>query len=259
MSYELEIERAAEMLAASKHAIALTGAGHSTPSGVPDFRSPGTGLWEQVDPIQVASLYSFRHDPKAFYEWIRPLAKQMMEARPNPGHHAMADLERSGVIKALITQNIDELHHRAGSQFVLELHGSVRTATCTRCLRKVPSDEMWPAFVASGQMPRCPTCSGLLKPDVVLFGELLPVGILLEAQSQSMRCDVMLVAGSSLEVYPAAELPMRARRHGARIIIVNNEPTVIDAQAAVVIHGDLAVYLPRIAERVLQIKGIEQP
>jgi NAD-dependent deacetylase len=258
MSYEANIERAAEILAASEHAIALTGAGHSTPSGIPDFRSPGTGLWEQVDPMQVASLYGFRHDPQAFYEWIRPLAKQMMEAQPNPGHHALADLEQAGVIKAVITQNIDELHHKAGSQFILELHGSVRTATCTRCLKRVPSEEMWPAFVVSGQMPRCPACSGLLKPDVVLFGELLPVDVLLEAQSQSEHCDVMLVAGSSLEVYPAAELPMRAWRHGAKVIVVNYEPTVMDAQAAVVIHDDLAVYLPRIAERVLQIKGIEQ-
>lgn len=259
MSYEAEIERAAEILAASEHAVALTGAGHSTQSGIPDFRSPGTGLWEQVDPMQVASLYAFRHDPQAFYEWIRPLAKQMMEAQPNPGHHALADLEQAGVIKAVITQNIDELHHKAGSRFILELHGSVRSATCTRCLKKVPSDEMWPSFVASGQMPRCLACSGLLKPDVVLFGELLPVGVLLEAQSQSERCDVMLVAGSSLEVYPAAELPMRARRHGAEVIVVNFEPTIIDAQAAVVIHDDLTVYLPRIAERVLQVKGIKQP
>jgi NAD-dependent deacetylase len=259
MSYEAEVERAAEMLAASQHAVALTGAGHSTPSGIPDFRSPGSGLWEQADPMEVASIYGFRRDPRAFYDWIRPLAKQMMEAQPNSGHHALADLERAGVLKAVITQNIDELHHKAGSRFVLELHGSVRTATCTRCMKKVPSAEMWPRFVASGEMPRCPSCGGLLKPDVVLFGELLPVGVLLEAQSQAERCDVMLVAGSSLEVYPAAELPMRARRVGAEVILVNYEPTDLDGQSAVVIHDDLAVYLPKIAERVRELKRIVEP
>jgi NAD-dependent deacetylase len=259
MAYQAQIESAAQILASSKHAVALTGAGHSTPSGVPDFRSPGTGLWEQDDPMAVASIDTFRRDPQAFFDWIRPLARQMMEARPNPGHMALADLERAGVLKAVITQNIDELHHRAGSQLVLELHGSVRTATCTRCRKRVSSAEVWPQFVASGEMPRCPACSGLLKPDVVLFGELLPVGVLLEAQSQADRCDVMLVAGSSLEVYPAADLPMRARRHGAEVIVLNYQPTDMDAEAAVVIHDDLALYLPKIADRVLELRGIQQP
>ncbi len=259
MAYEAEIERAAQILASSKHAVALTGAGHSTPSGIPDFRSAGTGLWEKVDPMEVASLYTFQRDPQAFFDWIRPLAKQLMEAQPNPGHFALADLERGGVLEAVITQNIDELHHKAGSQFVLELHGSVRTATCTRCRHKTPSAEMWPAFVASGEMPRCRTCGGLLKPDVVLFGEMLPVGALLEAQSQADRCDVMLVAGSSLEVYPAAHLPRRARRHGADVILVNYQPTEMDAEAAVVIQDDLAVYLPKIAARVWELRGMQQP
>jgi NAD-dependent deacetylase len=256
MSFEGEIERAAQILASSKHAVALTGAGHSTPSGVPDFRSPGSGLWEQVDPMEVASIYGFWRNPQAFYDWIRPLAKQMMEAQPNPAHVALATLERIGVIKALITQNIDELHHKAGSQHVLELHGSVRTATCTRCRKKVPSTEMWPALISSGEVPRCPTCIGLLKPDVVLFGELLPAGVLLEAQSQAERCDVMLVVGSSLEVYPAAELPTRAKQHGAEVIVVNYQPTQMDGRAAVVIHDDLAAVLPQIASRVERLRGI---
>jgi NAD-dependent deacetylase len=259
MAYEAEIERAAQMLASSKHAVALTGAGHSTPSGIPDFRSPTTGLWEKVDPMQVASLYAFQRDPQAFFDWIRPLAKQLMEAEPNAGHYALASLERAGVLKAVITQNIDELHHKAGSRFVLELHGSVRSATCTRCRKKVPSIEMWPAFVASGEMPRCPPCGGLLKPDVVLFGEMLPVGTLLEAQSQADRCDVLLVAGSSLQIYPAAGLPMRARQHGADVILINYQPTDMDHEAAVVIQDDLAVYLPKIADRVLELGEIQQP
>jgi NAD-dependent deacetylase len=255
MELQQETERAAEMLAGSQHAVVLTGAGHSTPSGIPDFRSPDSGLWEQVDPMEVASIYGFQRNPKSFYDWIRPLAKQMMEAQPNPAHYALAELEEMGVLKAVITQNIDELHHRAGSKRVLELHGSVRTATCTRCLEHLPTGEMWPAFVASAQVPHCPHCGGLLKPDVVLFGELLPVHVLEEAQQESERCDVMLVAGSSLEVYPAADLPLRAVQAGAQAIIVNYEPTYMDARAAVVIHEDVAVILPQIAAQVKRLKG----
>jgi NAD-dependent deacetylase len=255
MALQQEIARAADMLAQSQHAVVLTGAGHSTPSGIPDFRSPGSGLWEHVEPMEVASIYGFQRDPKAFYAWIRPLVKQMMEAQPNPAHYALAELEEMGVLKAVITQNIDELHHRAGSEHVLELHGSVRTATCAECRERLPTGEMWPAFVASAQLPHCPHCGGLLKPDVVLFGELLPVHILTEAQQESERCDVMWVAGSSLEVYPAADLPLRAVQAGAQALIVNYEPTYMDARAAVVIHDDVAVIVPQIAARVAELKG----
>lgn len=254
MPLQQEIEKAAEILAASEHAVVLTGAGHSTPSGIPDFRSPGSGLWEQVDAMEVASIYGFQRNPQAFYDWIRPLAKQMMEAQPNAAHHALAELEAMGVLKAVITQNIDELHHRAGSKRVLELHGSVRTATCTRCQKQLATREMWPAFLGSGQMPQCPHCGGLLKPDVVLFGELLPVHVLEEAQQECTRCDVMLVAGSSLEVYPAAELPLRAMQAGAQVMIVNYEPTYIDTRAAVVIHDDVSQILPQVAVQVKRLK-----
>lgn len=254
MTSEEQIGQAAEILAASRHAVVLTGAGHSTASGIPDFRSPDTGLWQQVDPMEVASIYGFQRNPQAFYDWIRPLAKQMMEAQPNPAHYALAELEQMGVLKAVITQNIDELHHRAGSKRVLELHGTVRTATCTACRQRLETHEMWPAVVASAQMPHCPHCGGLLKPDVVLFGELLPVHILEEAQRESEQCDVMLVAGSSLEVYPAADLPLRALQAGAQVILVNYEPTYMDARATVVIHEDVAVILPQIAARVRDLR-----
>jgi len=254
MVSEIESERAAEILAGSQHAVVLTGAGHSTASGIPDFRSPDTGLWEQADPMEVASIYGFQRNPKAFYDWIRPLAKKMMEAQPNPAHYALAEMEELGVLKAVITQNIDDLHHRAGSKRVLELHGTVRTATCTSCLEHLPTTEMWPTFVASAQMPHCPYCGGLLKPDVVLFGEPLPVHVLDEALEESQRCDVMLVAGSSLEVYPAADLPLRAAQAGAQVIIINYEPTYMDGRAAVVIHENVAVILPRIAARVRELR-----
>ena len=254
MSLEDKIHDAAEILASSRHAVALTGAGHSTPSGIPDFRSPESGLWAHRDPMVVASVQGFRRNPQAFYDWIRPLAKQMMEAQPNAAHIALAELEQAGVIKCVITQNIDELHRGAGSQNVLELHGSVRQATCTRCNRKVPSAELWPAFVASGAPPLCPICDGLLKPDIVLFGELLPMTTLLHAQGEADRCDAMLVAGSSLEVYPAAQLPLTATQHGAKLILVNFQPTAMDSSADVVIHEDVATVLPEIAARVKELK-----
>jgi NAD-dependent deacetylase len=159
-----------------------------------------------------------------------------------------------GVIKAVITQNIDQLHRKAGSQRVLELHGSAEHATCIACGRKLSTEGLWPRFVHSGEIPSCPSCGGVLKPDVVLFGELLPMTVLLEAQREAERCDVMLVVGSSLEVYPAADLPVQAQRHGADIIIVNYEPTPMDAQATVVIHDDLAAIMPQIQARVETLK-----
>lgn len=245
------IARAAEILAHSSYTVVLTGAGHSTPSGIPDFRSPSSGLWEQADPMVVASLDGFRRDPEAFYNWIKPLALKMSLAEPNPAHLALAELERMGIVKALITQNIDQLHQKAGSTRVLELHGSVSSVTCSRCARRSASDQMWRQFFADGRVPLCPHCGGVLKPDVVLFGELLPQQVLLVAQREVERCDVLLVAGSSLEVYPAAELPSRALRNGATIIVVNYEPTYIDSSARVVLHQDVAQALPAIVRRIV--------
>lgn len=255
MPHEQQAQQAAEILAASTHAVALTGAGHSTPSGVPDFRSPQSGLWEQADPMVVASLDGFRRNPQAFYDWIRPLARTMAAAQPNPAHVALAELERMGVLQAVCTQNIDELHRRAGSQHVLELHGSVRQATCTRCGQRVPAAELWPGVIERGEIPHCPRCQGVLKPDVVLFGEALPVGVLLEAQRHAETCDAMLVAGSSLEVYPAAGLPEIALRRGARLIVVNYQPTPVDGRAAVVIHADVALILPQIVAAVKALRS----
>jgi len=254
MISDKDIKRAAELLAASRHAVVLTGAGHSTASGIPDFRSPDTGLWQQADPMEVASIYGFQRNPKAFYDWIRPLARLMMEAQPNPAHYALAEMEEMGVLKAVITQNIDELHHRAGSKHVLELHGTVRTATCTSCRERLETGEMWADVVLRAQVPHCPYCGGLLKPDVVLFGEELPAHILDEALRESEQCDAMLVAGSSLEVTPAADLPLRAAQAGAQVILVNYEPTYMDARATVVIHDDVAAILPQIAARVRELR-----
>jgi NAD-dependent deacetylase len=232
--------------------VALTGAGHSTPSGIPDFRSPGSGLWEHVNPLEVASIYGFRRRPEAFYNWIRPLAARLLAAQPNPGHVALAELERGGWLKAVITQNIDGLHQRAGSREVLELHGHLREATCIRCYRVLPADDILEDFIASGAVPRCPVCGGVVKPNVVLFGEQLPVEVFNAALEHIRRADLVLVVGSSLEVMPASQLPLQVYERGGRVIVVNLGSTYIDDMAEVVIHDDLAEVLPRIARACVQ-------
>lgn len=241
------IEQAVALFQRARHAVALTGAGVSTPSGIPDFRSPASGLWDRVDPLEVASLSGFKRHPEAFYEWVQPLAYLALHAAPNPAHYALAHLEQYGPLHSVITQNVDTLHWRAGSRHVYEIHGNFRQATCLRCRRQFPGDDLVAQFRADGRAPRCPACGGILKPNVVLFGEELPMGVILGAESEARACDLMLVAGSSLEVAPAGDLPLVARRAGARLIIVNLTPTIMDRQADVVIHGDVAEVLPRLA------------
>lgn len=241
------LEKAALLLRNARYAIALTGAGISTPSGIPDFRSANSGLWESTDP-RVASILGFRRNPQAFFEWIRPLARLMREADVNPAHLALARLEQRGVLKGVITQNIDMLHTRAGSQTVYEIHGSIRRATCLECYKTYPVEAFLERFIETGEIPRCPEDGGILKPDVILFGEQLPLKVLQAAQRAARECDVMLVAGSSLAVAPASELPLIALAHGAKLIIVNYEATYIDEQAQVVIHDDVAHVLPRLVE-----------
>jgi NAD-dependent protein deacetylase/lipoamidase len=249
MSQESNIERAADLIRNSRHAIALTGAGHSTPSGIPDFRSPESGLWEKANPMLVASIWAFRLNPKTFYDWIRPLAKTLLTARPNAAHVALADLEEMGYLKVIITQNIDNLHQRAGSRRVLELHGQMREATCIRCYKVVPVDAAMEKSILNGQVPHC-ECHGVLKPNVILFGEQLPIRTFNEAMAEARRCDLILVAGSSLEVTPAADIPFVAVESGAKAIIVNLEPTCFDDRADIVIHADVAEILPAIVEAV---------
>ncbi len=207
---EMKIRCASDILKASKKGVFLSGAGISTPSGIPDFRSVNSGLWERYDPMKVASLTSFRHRPEVFFDWMRTLAKDIYQAKPNRVHYAVADLEKAGYIKTVITQNIDALHQRAGSKYVLEVHGSWQTLTCIECYLKVNSEPYMDAYLQQGQIPRCKRCGSILKPDLVLFGEQLPQKTWLAAQDASRECDVMVVAGSSLEVLPVAGLPMRA-------------------------------------------------
>jgi NAD-dependent deacetylase len=243
MNLEAKIERAARLIRQSRHMVAFTGAGHSTASGIPDFRSPESGLWEKHNPMLVASIWAFRLNPKSFYNWIRPMADTLLYATPNPAHIALADLERMGHLETIITQNIDNLHQRAGSRRVLELHGHLREATCVRCYKQVPVDSRLEQIIHDGKVPYC-TCGGVLKPNVILFGEQLPIRVLNKAMEEARRCDLILVAGSSLEVTPAADIPFLAVDSGAKAIIVNLQPTTFDCRADLVIHGDVAEVLP---------------
>jgi NAD-dependent deacetylase len=245
-----KITKAADLIKHARHAIALTGAGISTRSGIPDFRGTGSGLWAKVDPMAVASIWGFIEHPQSFYDWIRPLSKKMMEAKPNIAHYALAELETLRRLAVVITQNIDGLHQCAGSQRVLEVHGHLRQATCIRCYHLADAKPYIEKFVADGTIPTCPVCGGVMKPNITLFGETPPVRVLYEAQQESEKCDVMLVAGSSLEVVPVADLPFVAKQHGAQVIIVNNAATPMDKQAAVVLHEDVTFALPKIVERI---------
>lgn len=249
---QVKIAYAAELFRRAQRAVVLTGAGISTPSGIPDFRSEGSGLWSRDEPLEVASLNTFRTDPSKFFVWFRPLAGRLFLAAPNPAHQALADLERAGRVKALITQNIDALHHRAGSSHVIEMHGTLRTLSCTGCFRQVEAQAYVRAYVERGDLPYCPHCASLLKPDVILFGEQLPQEAWQAAQSAARECDLMLVAGSSLEVLPVAGLPMQAIDRGAHLVIVNHAPTYLDVRADVVLNEDVAEILPAIAEQVLR-------
>ena len=252
MTLEEKIEQAAALINQSRRMVAFTGAGHSTASGIPDFRSPHSGLWEKHNPMLVASIWSFRLNPHNFYDWIRPMVDTLISAVPNPAHLALAELERNGHLHAVITQNIDDLHQRAGSEHVLELHGHLREATCVRCYTKVAVDPALAEGIRAGQVPHC-ECGGILKPDVILFGEQLPIRVLNRAQGEARRCDLILVAGSSLEVTPAADIPFLAVNSGAKSIIVNLEPTAFDSRADVVIHGDVAEVLPRLVEAISEM------
>ncbi len=245
------IRCAADIIRQSKEAIVLTGAGISTPSGIPDFRSTDSGLWEQYDPFEVASLSAFRYQPERFFKWMRPLAINMFDAIPNDAHTGLAKLEQSGYLKTIITQNIDSLHQRAGSKNVIEIHGSLKTLTCVSCFDQYNSDDFIDTYLNDGTIPHCPACNNVLKPDVVLMGEQLPITAWQKAQDASKKCDLMIVAGSSLEVIPVATLPMRVVDNGAHLIIINRSETYINVRADVVFLEDVAEIIPLIANEVL--------
>jgi len=245
------IRCAADIVRGSRRGVILTGAGISTPSGIPDFRSPNDGLWSKYDPFEVASLNSFRYNPEKFYTWMRTLASGIHQAQPNLAHFGLARLEAAGYVQTVITQNIDTLHQRAGSKNVVEVHGTFATLSCTWCFQQVDSAGYLQPFLENGVIPHCPKCNHVLKPDLVLFGEQLPSKPWLKALQASKTCDLMIVAGSSLEVLPVAGLPMRALENGAHLILINHSPTYLDVRADVVFHENVEVVIPAIAKEVL--------
>ncbi len=246
-----KIRCATDILKGSKRGVVLTGAGISTPSGIPDFRSTNSGLWARYDPFKVASLSAFRYDPESFFSWMQNLALDIYKASPNSAHIALAKLEEAGIIHTVITQNIDALHQRAGSKRVLEVHGTMRTSTCVRCYKRVDTETFAEEYLEKGEIPRCSSCGGVLKPDLVLFGEQLPQKTWLAAMEASKKCDVMIVAGSSLEVLPVASLPMRALESGAHLILINHSQTYLDVRADVVFHDDVDQIIPMLAESLI--------
>lgn len=251
---EALLNRASELIGQARAAYAFTGAGISTDSGIPDFRSETSGLWDHVDPLAVASIYGFRRNPQAFYDWVYSLTDIIHNAQPNASHLALANLERQGMLSGVITQNIDALHTRAGSQAVYELHGHMREATCINCYAVYEGEPLMQRFLKTRNIPHCPKCGNVIKPNVILFGEQLPYEQLQGAQDAARSSDLMIVIGSSLEVAPAGDIPVLARRRGARLIVINLQPTPVDSIADVVIHARAVDVMPEIMRRLEAVR-----
>jgi NAD-dependent protein deacetylase/lipoamidase len=238
-------------------AVVLSGAGMSTESGIPDFRSVG-GLWEHVDPYEVASIDAFRRDPLHVWRWYGPRVGMLTAAEPNEGHLALAELERSGHVQAVATQNIDALHTRAGSAEVLELHGSIRRFDCLACgSEKTLADVL--TQLAEREAPVCGACGSILKPGVVMFGELLPEAAMARAESLCRETGLLLVLGSSLEVWPVAGLPGETLRAGGAVAIVNLGETPYDGDAALVVREGISGVLADVARIVARESGPSGP
>ena len=231
--------RLAQLLSDADRAVVLTGAGVSVPSGIPDFRSPGTGLWENVDPMEVAHIDAWRRDPDRFWSFYGDRFASLRDKQPNEAHHVLAELERRGLVRAVITQNIDRLHRLAGTERLIEVHGSIESSICMECGGKLPLERVIEQLRHGDGAPECPACVAPLKPDVVLFGEMLPERALAEAQAFALDADLMICVGSSLEVYPVAGLPAITHGAGGRLALVTQGPTPYDGDAAVKLSGDV--------------------
>ncbi len=235
----MTVDALAALVREHQPCVVLTGAGISTESGIPDFRSP-TGLWSQFDPYDYGSIESFRADPARVWSFYSLRIEMLARAQPNAGHRAIAELERRGLVRAVVTQNIDMLHERAGSREVVEVHGSVRTSSCPTCGRRYPVVEVLRLL----PVPTCSDDGTVLKPDVVFFGELLPAGAMERALALAQAAELVLVVGSTLEVQPVAGLPLEA----SRFAIVNRGRTALDGRAALRIEGGAGETLAALAE-----------
>ena len=237
------VRRLADLLSERQPCVVLTGAGVSTESGIPDFRS-ATGIWARYDPMEVASIWAFERDPERVWEFYARRLDVLSDARPNAAHRALAELERRGLVAAVVTQNIDRLHELAGSREVVEVHGSIRTASCPACGLRVAAEEV----VVRLPVPRCEACGRVLKPDVVMFGERMPERETDRAFELARSAGLLLVVGSSLEVHPVAALPRETLHAGGALAIVNRGPTPYDAEAELKIDGSAGEALAGLAE-----------
>jgi NAD-dependent deacetylase len=234
-----EVQRLAELIREAESVVALTGAGISVPSGIPDFRTPGTGLWENVDPMKVAHIDAWRADPERFWHFYGERFAALEDKRPNGAHAALVELERRGHLDAVITQNIDMLHRKAGSREIVEVHGTIEHSSCLECREPVPLAETRARLRADEHgVPRC-SCGLPLKPDVVLFGEFLPEDALERAYALAAGANLLLCVGSSLEVHPVAQLPGVTHATGGEVALVTQGPTPCDDIAAVRLTGDV--------------------
>ncbi|MFN2614293.1 MAG: NAD-dependent deacetylase [Actinomycetota bacterium] len=241
------IEQLGELIASSRRIVAFTGAGISTESGIPDFRGP-QGVWTKLDPSDFTLERYIGSSEHRARIWRARLERQQQHHEPNAGHHAIAELETMGILDCVITQNIDGLHQEAGSTVVLELHGSPRTVRCLACRARTPADETYERVRRGESDPKCLRCGGILKSGTILFNEPMPLDVVDDAYARAQNADLCLVIGSSLVVYPAAGIPMEAVRYGARLAIVNAEPTPLDGAADVVVRGRAGDVLPKAVE-----------
>ncbi|MHA1338974.1 MAG: NAD-dependent protein deacylase [Promethearchaeota archaeon] len=248
------LDKAAELIVNSKYLVVLTGAGISTESGVPDFRSPNDGLWTKISPEETKNLF---RDPKVFWKLIRIIGPKLMKAKPNPAHKILAKWQKKKIVKTIITQNIDGLHQAAGSDWVLELHGDAREFRCVVCHSRFDSRKIIKAHKPKDDNlpPICPQCGGNMILEVILFGQNLPEGIWMESVSDSKKADVFIVVGSSLVVYPANQLPVYAKKSKGKVIIINNSPTDFDAFADIVLRGQCSTILMELDKRIEKLKN----
>jgi NAD-dependent protein deacetylase/lipoamidase len=250
---DMSVTRLAELIREWQPCVVLTGAGISTESGIPDFRS-AEGIWAQYDPAEVAHIDALRRDPARVWDFYALRLDALSHAEPNDGHRALAKLEERGLVRAVVTQNIDGLHQRAGSREVVEVHGSVREAECIHCGVRVPMEDA----VASLPLPPCPECGEILKPGVVMFGELLPAQAIERAQALATEAGLLLVVGSSLEVHPVAALPEATLASGGALAIVNRGGTPWDSEAEVVLDAGAGQTLRGLAA-ALGMVGSDRP
>jgi NAD-dependent deacetylase len=237
---------AIDLIRYSKNIVAFTGAGISTASGIPDFRSPG-GLWECFNPLKYANYDIFLEKPEYYWEMERALIDMFYKAKPNKSHKLLVKLEKKGKLKAIITQNIDNLHQKAGSKVpLIELHGNAKKAHCMDCGKTIKRNYITKRLRIGDTVPRCPYCEGRIKTGVLLFNEPMAEKKLVEATEYAEQCDLMLILGSSLTVFPANQIPLLAKKAGAKLVFINRDPTYMDRHASVRLLGDLGVYLPLI-------------